>query len=51
MNLIMPCTQAHLSLGEEVTAMDDASYDVDVDVYGMSINITSDLRERMSDHE
>jgi hypothetical protein len=51
MNLIMPCTGAHLSPGEEVMAMDDASNDVDVNVCSMSINIPSDSKERMGKDE
>jgi len=53
MNRNMPLAGAHPALGEEVMAMDDASGDVDVnvDVRCVSINKTSDRRERMSEHE
>ena len=53
MNLLMPCIDAHPAPGEEVMAMDDASCDVDVnvDVRCVSINRTSDRRERMSEDE
>ena len=45
----MPCTQAHPSSGKEVVSMDDV--DVEVDVTRASVCPTSDLKERMSDHE
>jgi hypothetical protein len=45
MELIMPCTRAHPTPRKEVTAMDD----VDVDVSRVSINNTSDQKERMGE--
>jgi hypothetical protein len=49
MNLLMDCT--HPDSRKEVMGMDDASCDVDVNVACVSINITSNLKERMSDHD
>ncbi len=46
MNQIMPLPGAHPAPGEEVMAMDDV--EVDVVVCRVSINSTSDLRERGS---
>ena len=53
MNPDMALQGAHPALGKEVMAMDDASCDVDVnvDVRCVSINRTSDRRERMSEDE
>jgi hypothetical protein len=49
MNLSMPCIRAHPVSGEEVMGMDEV--DVAVDVACMSIDRTSSLKERMSEHD
>lgn len=47
MNLIMPCTEAHPAPGKEVMTVDDS----DVNVSCVSVNDTSDQKERMGNHE
>jgi hypothetical protein len=47
MNLIMPCTEAHPASGKEVMTVDDS----EVNVSCVSVNNTSDLKERMGNDE
>jgi hypothetical protein len=49
MNLPMPCIGAHPGSGGEVMGMDEV--DVAVDVACMSIDRTSNSKERMSEHD
>ena len=58
MDLSLPCHKPgaagpHPSLGKEVMVMDDVSNDVEVDVHVrcVSINRTSNRKERMGEHE
>lgn len=47
MNLMVPYTWAHPAAGEEVMEMDD----VEVNVCCMSVENTSNRKERMSNHD